>query len=159
MEEKFMLNTTSLIGRLTADLNIRYTPNNKAVATVTLAVSRDRKNPNGERDADFINLVVWGQSAENMSNWVKKGDLVSIIGRIQTRNYENQQGQRIYVTEVVVERFWILESQATRASRGNVPNGNFGSGPNGGYQNQNVDTPTGFMGTSPLDISDDDLPF
>lgn len=94
-----MINNVVLVGRMTRDADLRYTPSNQAVATFTLASSRNFKNQAGEREADFINCVIWRQQAENLANWAKKGTLVGITGRIQTRNYENQQGQRVYVTK------------------------------------------------------------
>ena len=95
-----MINNVVLVGRMTRDAELRYTPSNQAVATFSLAVNRNFKSQNGEREADFINCVIWRQQAENLANWAKKGALIGITGRIQTRNYENQQGQRVYVTEV-----------------------------------------------------------
>lgn len=99
-----MINNVVLVGRLTKDAELRYTPSNVVVATFTLAVNRNRKNENGEREADFINCVIWRQAAENLANWAKKGSLIGIVGSIQTRNYENQQGQRVYVTEVITNQ-------------------------------------------------------
>lgn len=104
-----MLNNVCLVGRMTGDAELRYTPNNQAVATFRLAVNRNFKSQNGEREADFINCVIWRQQAENLANWAKKGALIGIVGRIQTRSYENQQGKRVYVTEVVAENFQLLE--------------------------------------------------
>ena len=104
-----MLNSVTLVGRLTKDPELRHTPNNQAVATFSLAVKRNFKSQNGEREADFINCVIWRQQAENLANWAKKGALIGITGRIQTRNFENQQGQRVYVTEVVADSFQLLE--------------------------------------------------
>lgn len=104
-----MINNTVLVGRMTDNAELRYTPNNQAVATFRLAVNRNFKSQNGEREADFINCVIWRQQAENLANWAKKGALIGITGRIQTRSYENQQGQRVYVTEVVAENFQLLE--------------------------------------------------
>ncbi|HHK1582636.1 TPA: single-stranded DNA-binding protein, partial [Streptococcus pyogenes] len=109
-----MINNVVLVGRMTKDAELRYTPSQVAVATFTLAVNRTFKSQNGEREADFINCVIWRQPAENLANWAKKGALIGITGRIQTRNYENQQGQRVYVTEVVADNFQMLESRATR---------------------------------------------
>lgn len=106
-----MINNTVLVGRLTKDVELRYTPSNVAVATFTLAVNRTFKNENGDREADFINCVMWRQQAENLANFAKKGALIGITGRIQTRSYDNQQGQRVYVTEVVAEQFQLLESK------------------------------------------------
>ena len=112
------INSVVLVGRMTKDAELRYTPSNVAVATFTLAVNRPFKNQNGEREADFINVVMWRQSAENLANWAKKGALVGIEGRIQTRSYDNQQGQRVYVTEVLAESFSLLESRSVREGQG-----------------------------------------
>lgn len=141
-----MINQTILVGRLANEVKLKYTPSNQAVATFTLAVNRNFKNQNGDREADFINCVIWRQQAENLANWAKKGALIGITGRIQTRNYENQQGQRVYVTEVVADSFQLLESQK---ERGNQPQAN--SRPDFGWNES--------MNANPMDISDDDLPF
>ena len=138
-----MINNVVLIGRLTRDAELRYTPSNISVATFNLAVNRYFKNDNGDREADFINVVMWRQQAENFANWVKKGNLVGITGRIQTRSYDNQQGQRVYVTEVVAESFQILGKKDNAAN-------------NASMENQ---IPPSFEKTNPMDISDDDLPF
>ena len=114
-----MINNAVLVGRMTRDVELRYTPSNQAVATFPLAVNRNFKNQNGEREADFINIVIWRQQAENLANWAKKGTLLGITGRIQTRNYENQQGQRVYVTEVVADNFQILEKREEKKSAKN----------------------------------------
>ena len=163
-----MINNVVLVGRLTKDAELRYTQSNIAVATFTLAVNRPFKNEAGEHEADFINCVIWRQSAENLANWAKKGALVGITGRIQTRNYENQQGQRVYVTEVVADNFQLLESRASREgqSGGYAPN-NFGGNTTsnfGGVDSSNQvpnfsrdENP--FGNSNPMDISDDDLPF
>lgn len=168
-----MINNVVLVGRMTRDAELRYTPSNQAVATFILAVNRNFKNQNGEREADFINCVIWRQQAENLANWAKKGTLVGVTGRIQTRNYENQQGQRVYVTEVVADNFQILESRATREGQsGGSYNGefnnnsSFGGSSNGGFSSQpSQQTPnfgrdeSPFGNSNPMDISDDDLPF
>ena len=110
-----MINNVVLVGRATREIELKYTSNDLAYANFTLAVNRNFKNQNGEREADFINIVIWRQQAENLANWVKKGTLLGITGRIQTRNYENQQGQRVYVTEVVADNFQILEKRDAQA--------------------------------------------
>ena len=167
-----MINNVVLVGRMTRDAELRYTPSNVAVATFSLAVNRNFKGANGERETDFINCVIWRQQAENLANWAKKGALIGITGRIQTRSYENQQGQRVYVTEVVAENFQMLESRAARegsnATQGNT-SGAFGddisySGPYGQQapqqQGPNFARENGPYGNSnPMDISSDDLPF
>lgn len=116
-----MINRAVLTGRLTRDPELRYTTSGTAVVSFTLAVDRQFRNQNGERDADFINCVIWRKSAENFSNFTHKGSLVGIEGRIQTRNYENQQGNRVYVTEVVVDNFALLEPR--QQNGGNSYNG------------------------------------
>ena len=149
------INNVVLVGRMTSDAELRYTPSNQAVATFTLAVNRNFKNKNGEREADFINVVIWRQKAENLANWAKKGSLIGITGRIQTRNYNNQQGQWVYVTEVVAENFQLLESRTARECQGG----------NSSYQAPTQSIPNfareenSFSASSPMDISDDDLPF
>ena len=168
-----MINNVVLVGRMTKDAELRYTPSQVAVATFTLAVNRTFKSQNGEREADFINCVIWRQQAENLANWAKKGTLVGVTGRIQTRNYENQQGQRVYVTEIVADNFQILESRATREGQsGGSYNGGFNNNSsldgssNGGFSSQSSQqTPnfgrdeSPFGNSNPMDISDDDLPF
>lgn len=167
-----MMNSVCLVGRLTRDPELKYTTSNIAVATFSLAVNRNFKDANGEREADFINCVIWRQQAENLANWAKKGALIGITGRIQTRSYENQQGQRVYVTEVVAENFQMLESrnsQGNQQNQGNsFQNGNSpqGGSANGGYnqrpQQQVPNNSRGgapFGNSNPFDISDDDLPF
>ena len=143
-----MINNVCLVGRMAGDAELRYTPNNQAVATFRLAVNRPFKNQNGEREADFINCVIWRQQAENLANWAKKGALIGITGRIQTRNYENQQGQRVYVTEVVADNFQLLESRKDREA-----------GPSQGYGQPDFGRQAEPMNANPMDISDDDLPF
>lgn len=138
-----MLNSACLVGRLTDNPELRYTPNNQAVATFRLAVNRNFKSQNGEREADFINCVIWRQQAENLANWAKKGALIGITGRIQTRSYENQQGQRVYVTEVVTEQFQLLESRRDRDAG----------------QSQGYSQPDFSQQTEPFSIEESDLPF
>lgn len=171
-----MLNRVVLVGRLTKDPELRYTPSGVAVATFTLAVNRTFQNQQGEREADFINCVVWRKQAENAANFLKKGSLAGVDGRLQTRNYEGQDGKRVYVTEIVAESVQFLEPKGSggsgNASRPN-PNQNqgYGSSPSFGYdQNQQrsnnnnqgytrVDDDPFKNDGQPIDISDDDLPF
>ncbi len=138
-----MINNVTLVGRLTRDPELRHTTSNVAVATFNLAVNRNFKGANGEREADFINCMIWRKQAELFADWCKKGNLVGITGRIQTRSYDNQQGQRIYVTEVVAETFQQLEKRDNSANQSNIEE----------------QMPASFGATNPLDISDDDLPF
>ena len=136
-----MINNVTLIGRLTRDAELRYTSSNIATAQFNIACNRNFKNANDEYDADFINCVMWREQAERFCNWTRKGMLVAIAGRIQTRNYENQQGQRVYVTEVVAENFQVLEKRDNTANQNSMTEQMLPS-----Y-------------TSPMDITDDKLPF
>lgn len=112
-----MINRVVLVGRLTRDPELRYTANGAAVASFTVAVNRQFTNSQGEREADFIGCTIWGKAAENFVNFTKKGSLVGIDGRIQTSSYDNQQGQRVYRTDVIVENFSLLESRAESERR------------------------------------------
>lgn len=149
-----MINRTVLVGRLTRDPELRYTQGGTAVASFTLAVNRQFTNSQGEREADFINCVIWRKAAENFVNFTNKGSLVGIDGRLQTRNYENKQGQRVYVTEVVVENFSLLESKNIDSIN------NTNNNPNNQPKKPNNNTSDPFANNSkPIDISDDSLPF
>lgn len=130
-----MLNRVVLTGRLTRDPELRYTGSGTAVCSFTVAVDRQFRNQNGDRDADFISCVIWRKSAENFANFTHKGSLVGIDGRLSTRNYENNQGQRVYVTEVTVDNFALLEPRS--ANQGNNNQGGYNQGNNGGFNNQN----------------------
>ncbi|MDY4003423.1 MAG: single-stranded DNA-binding protein, partial [Ligilactobacillus saerimneri] len=137
-----MINRVVITGRLTRDAELRYTQSGVAVASFTVAVDRQFRTQAGEREADFINCVIWRKSAENFVNFTHKGSMVGIDGRLQTRNYENQQGQRVYVTEVVVDSFALMESRSQSEQyrqthggngmgQGGAPNNGFTSGNNG----------------------------
>ncbi|GBF11538.1 single-stranded DNA-binding protein [Tepidibacillus infernus] len=147
-----MLNRVILIGRLTRDPELRYTPSGVAVSTFTLAVDRNYTNQQGQREADFINIVTWRGLAENVANYLKKGRLTAVEGRIQTRHYDNNEGKRVYVTEVVADNVRFLESS------NNPKNDPFTSGFNQNDRYDKGQDPFADDG-SPIDISDDDLPF
>ena len=115
-----MINIVVLVGRLTRDPELRTTGSGISVATFTLAVNRQFSNANGQREADFISCVIWRKAAENFCNFTSKGSLVGIQGRIQTRSYDNKDGQRVYVTEVVVDSFSLLESRHERDQQPSV---------------------------------------
>lgn len=144
-----MLNRSILVGRLTKDPDLRYTPSGVAVATFTLAVNRNYKNANGEQETDFINIVVWRKPAENVANYVKKGSLVGIDGRIQTRYYDGQDGKRVYITEVVAESVQFLE---TKNKSNNLQ-------PVDTKQERESYNSDPFSGGSSIEFHDDDLPF
>ncbi|CAH0419396.1 single-stranded DNA-binding protein [Periweissella ghanensis] len=129
------------------DVELRYTQSGNATANFTLAVNRQFKSENGEREADFINCVMWRKNAENFANFTHKGSLVGIEGRIQTRNYENKEGQRVYVTEVVSDSFSLLESRSESQKQADQSQS---------YQSNMK--PNNFGG-SDIDINDDDMPF
>ena len=170
-----MINNVVLVGRLTRDPDLRYTANGIAVATFSLAVNRNYTSQNGERETDFINCVIWRKPAETLANYARKGSLVGIPGRIQTRSYDNQQGQKVYVTEVVADNFQLLESKSVseqrRAHEGTSFDANQSASFNSGFNQQPSSQPFSGVpsfdrdnnanpfGGSSVDISDDDLPF
>lgn len=156
-----MINNVVLVGRLTKDPDLKYTGNGTAVATFTLAVNRNFTNQSGEREADFINCVIWRKPAEILANYAKKGVLIGVIGRIQTRSYDNQQGQKVYVTEVIADNFQLLESKKADSSQNTQGSGVSNSQTNNYTRNQqNTNNATADpFGNSSIDISDDDLPF
>lgn len=104
-----MINQVTLVGRLTKDPEMKVTTEGNAVVTVTLAVNRNFRNQKGEIEADFVQCTLWRKMAENLSLYAKKGTLIGITGRIQTRSYVNEEGVRKYVTEVVAESLRFLE--------------------------------------------------
>ncbi|QKS73102.1 single-stranded DNA-binding protein [Paenalkalicoccus suaedae] len=181
-----MLNRVVLVGRLTKDPELRYTANGIAVASFTLAVNRPFSNQQGNREADFINCVVWRKPAENVANFLKKGSLAGVDGRMQTRSYDNNEGRRVYTTEVVADSVQFLEPRSGGSNNGGGNQGGqqYGSPPpqQGGYGNNNNDQQGGYGNSNqgpgsgfgqgnqsnddpfasdgkPIDIDDDDLPF
>lgn len=140
-----MINNVTLIGRLVAPPELKKTPNNVSVLQGTLAVNRNFKNENGDREADFINFQAWRGTADIIDQYCSKGSLIGLTGRIQVRSYE-KDGQRRYVTEVVAESVTLLESRNSQQSQGQ---GNT-------FQNGN-NSP--FADPNPFNLPDDDLPF
>lgn len=167
-----MLNRVVLVGRLTKDPEYRTTPSGVSVATFTLAVNRTFTNAQGEREADFINCVVFRRQADNVNNYLSKGSLAGVDGRLQSRNYENQEGRRVFVTEVVCDSVQFLEpknAQQNGCQRQQNEFQDYGqgfggqqSGQNNSYNNSSntkqSDNPFA-NANGPIDISDDDLPF
>lgn len=108
-----MINRVVLVGRLTKDPEYRTTPSDVEVATFTLAVNRTFTNAQGEREADFINVVVFRKQAKNVNDYLSKGSLAGVDGRVQSRNYENNEGRRVFVTEVVADSVQFLDSKGS----------------------------------------------
>ncbi len=172
------INNVVLVGRLTKDVSLRSTQNGTMVGAFTLAVDRKTKDQQGNRQADFIPCVVWNnkysKAAENLATYAHKGSLIGVQGRIQTRNYDDKDGKRVYVTEVMVDRFDLLD---TRQAASDYQQGQY-NGQQAGFGYQQVDQPQqnlqdpqaadfGSQGqtTTPvgqsdtIDVSSDDLPF
>lgn len=116
-----MINRVVLVGRLTKDPELRYTPNGIASTRFTVAVNRTFSNQQGEREADFISCVAWRKQAENLANFMRKGSLIGVEGRIQTGSYEGQDGKRVYTTDVVADSVQFLESRNANASGAPAP--------------------------------------
>lgn len=142
------MNTVSLLGRLTRDVDLIYSPNGVAIGTFTLAVNRRFKNQQGEYDADFIRCKAFKKTAEIIAEYVKKGQQLAVTGQIQTGSYE-KDGRTVYTTDVIVDNF-------TFVGQGNQNTGGYqqSNAANNAYQT----APSPQTG-QPLDISDDDLPF
>lgn len=158
-----MINRVILVGRLTKDPALRKTQSGTSVVSFSLAVNR--RVQNGEQQADFINCVAWNKTADLMAQYLKKGALIGVEGRIQSRSYDDQSGKRVYVQEVICESVQFLESKGS-AERNTY--GNSYSAPQSGYQT-NAYVPSQNFGNEPvendyqpadtLDIASDDLPF
>ncbi|MCE5471871.1 single-stranded DNA-binding protein [Staphylococcus pseudintermedius] len=143
-----MINRVVLVGQLTKDPEFRTTQSGVEVATFTLAVNRNYKNKNGEQQADFINCIVFRKQAENVNNYLNKGNLAGVDGRLQSRSYENQEGRRIFVTEVICDSVQFLESKNNNQSNNQQQRGQAPAQDNP-FTNAN----------NPIDIDDEDLPF
>lgn len=141
------MNRTILVGRMTRDPELKYTPTGVAVANFTLAINRPFKNAEGNNEADFINIVVWRKPAENTAQYTKKGSLVGVDGRLQSRSYGDKDGKTVYVTEVVADSIQFLD---TKGSNNQNQQSN---------QQQSQSQSNSFQGSEPLDITDSDLPF
>ncbi|MBP1931779.1 single-stranded DNA-binding protein [Ammoniphilus resinae] len=146
-----MINRVVLVGRLVKDPELRYTPSGVAVATFTLAVNRTFTNGEGEREADFINIVAWRQLAELCANYLKKGSQAGLEGRLQTRSYDNKEGKRVYVTEVVADNVQFLSPTGERRENSSASSNDRGY--DFGYNNPPQND------RRAIDIQDDDLPF
>lgn len=146
------MNKVFLIGRLTKDPELRYTPSNVASTTFSLAVNRNFTNQNGVREADFINIVMWRKQAETAKKYLSKGSLIAVEGRIQTRNYDGADGKKVYVTEVIADNFEFLESKGQRNANNDIE-----------FRDE---APTTDVGDEPyidfgdsIELSDDDVAF
>ncbi|HDK2908517.1 TPA: single-stranded DNA-binding protein [Staphylococcus aureus] len=152
-----MLNRTVLVGRLTKDPELRSTPNGVNVGTFTLAVNRPFTNAQGERETDFINVVVFKKQAENVKNYLSKESLAGVDGRLQTRSYDNKDGQRVFVTEVVADSVQFLEPKNNNQQQNNnyQQQNNAYNAPQNRQQSNNPFA----NANGPIEISSDDLPF
>ena len=153
-----MINRVVLVGRMTRDPELRRTPQGDAVTSFTLAVNRNFTSSDGQQQADFINCVVWKKSAENVEKYCSKGSLVGVEGRIQTRSYDNSQGQKVYVVEVICDSVQFLETRAARERAQSQPqmqqnNDNF-------YDMKTVELEKEFDNSfNTYDIMEDDIQF
>jgi single-strand DNA-binding protein len=151
-----MINRIVLTGRITKDLDLKTTQTGHSVVSFTLAVDRARKNDNGEREADFIRCVAWNKTAEVMSQYCGKGSLIGVDGHLQTRSYDDRNGQRVYITEVVVDRMSFLDSRNNQQGQQQPPAAPARQKP--APQPAQQEDP--FAGSSDsVTVSDDDLPF
>ncbi|HFQ4749625.1 TPA: single-stranded DNA-binding protein [Staphylococcus aureus] len=156
-----MLNRVVLVGRLTKDPEYRTTPSDVSVATFTLAVNRTFTNAQGEREADFVNCVVFRRQADNVNNYLSKGSLAGVDGRLQSRNYENQEGRRVFVTEVVCDSVQFLEPKNTNDSQQDLYQQQVQQtrGQSQYSNNKPVKDNPFANANGPIEIDDNDLPF
>ena len=161
------MNKALLIGRLTKDPELRATYTGRNVCQFSIAVNRNFNNANGEREADFINCVVWDKQAENLVKYQKKGNQIAVDGRIQTRNYEDKDGKRVYVTEILANNISFLDSKGTNTSSNDfnsLPEPPREDSVSSSSNMNNMETvsvdkdPFEAFGDS-IEISDNDLPF
>lgn len=170
-----MINRVVLVGRLTKDPELRYTPNGVASCKFHVAVNRTFQNQQGDREADYISCQAWRKQAENLANFMKKGSLIGLEGRIQTGSYEGQDGKRVYTTDVVADSIQFLEPRSNGTggsqgapdyqSRGNT-GGAYQGGSHGQYGGNNnqpnytrADEDPFANSKGPIEVSEDDLPF
>ena len=165
-----MINNVTIIGRTTKDIELRATSSGTNNASFTLAVERNFKNANGEKETDFINCVAWRKTAEILAQYAPKGSMIGVRGRIQTRNYENNQGVRVYVTEIVADEVQLIDTrnnnQGTNANyyQNNANNGGFNSSQQQSNGFGSDPFQSGQQGSfngnnNNLEVSNDDLPF
>ena len=169
-----MINRVVLVGRLTKDPELRYTPNGIASTRFTVAVNRTFSNQQGEKEADFISCVAWRKQAENLANFQRKGNLIGVEGRIQTGSYEEQDRKRVYTTDVVADSIQFLESNrgsertrngsnassdANRGGTNQSSTGGFNSPQNTQSNYTRVDEDPFANSRGPVEVSEDDLPF
>lgn len=154
-----MLNNIVLIGRLTKDPELRYTQSGKAVATLRLAVDRGTTNPQGEKETDFIDVVVWERQAETVANYLQKGRLIAVQGRLQIRSYETQEGQKREKAEVVASTVRFLDRGQDAGNSGGGGMGGMGGGGGMGGTTGGGRREAPGMGSEPNFHDDDDVPF
>ena len=152
------MNKVFLIGRLTRDPELRYTSSNLPVASFTVAVNRSYTNQAGEREADFINVVVWRKQAENIKNYLKQGSQIAIDGRIQTRSYDDSEGKKRYVTEVVADNVQFLDSKGSKNDDAGMPVTPSSFTDDSQPTTDVKSDPFADFGSS-IEINDDELPF
>ena len=161
------MNKVFLIGRLVRDPELRYTGTNIPVATFSLAVNRNYSNANGERETDFINIVVWRGHAENCHKYLKKGSKCGIVGTLQTRSYDDANWQKRYITEVVADNVQFLDTKAVTEKRQNASASDNSYGEVNPYSfSPEMDMPTSDLKDDPfkdfgeeIKVEDNDLPF
>ena len=146
-----MINRTILVGRLTKDPEFRTSPSGVSTATFTLACNRSFKNKNGEQEADFINIVTFRKQAENVNNYLNKGNLAGVDGRIQSRSYDNKEGKRVFVTEVVADSVQFLEPKSQSNGQSQQQSGQ--------AKPQQAPAKDNPFANGNADINTDDLPF
>ncbi len=160
------MNKVFLVGRLTRDPDLRYGANNNAVMRTSIAVDRQFTNQSGEREADFINIVAFGNRAETMKKYLTKGSQIAVSGRIQTGSYDGQDGKKVYTTDVIIDEFQFLDSKASRQNDMNAVDNNSNTSELTPYDFSDNSTSNNIEESDPfkdfgdkIEIDDSDLPF
>ena len=156
------MNKVFLVGRLTRDPDLRYGASNNAVMRTSIAVDRQFTNQNGEREADFINIVAFGNRAETMKKYLTKGSQIAVSGRIQTGSYDGTDGKRVYTTDVIIDEFQFLDSRGSRTQDAeNSPSNSNTEVTPYDFSNENTEVETDPFKDfgDKIEIDDSDLPF
>jgi single-strand DNA-binding protein len=153
------MNNVNLIGRLSKDVDLRYTPNGVEAATFNLAVDRSYTDQQGKRGTDFLSIVAWRKLAETVANYCVKGSSVGFTGRIETRSWDGQDGKKRYATEFIATEIKFLSSPKNNGANGQQDQGSSKNQSNANPFGKPQQSSVPFAGGQTIDINDDDLPF
>jgi single-strand DNA-binding protein len=154
-----MLNQVAIMGRLTADPELRHTPNEIAVTTFTVAVNRSYVKQGAERQADFIDVVAWRNTAEFVCRYFKKGQMIAVTGSLQTRTYQDREGKNRKAVEIVADNVYFTESRGNSTGTSTGGNSGYNSYPADDQEEKNTSYSAGSADDFTVIDNDEDLPF